>query len=105
MTAIAMVVPRSGSSATSPHTISAANPTGFASSLIERGGRLRAVRTAAQKTTIASLANSDGCRVSGPATIQRSAPFTRTPIPGTLTRTSPMSAISMSNGASTRRRR
>ena len=73
--------------------------------MIVRGGRLRAVSTAAQKTTIASFANSDGCSVSGPATIQRSAPLMRTPMPGTLTSSRPASASSISIGASRRSRR
>ena len=66
-----------------------ATPIGFASSFTVRGGRLRAARTAAVKTTTASFANSDACTVIGPAAIQRSAPFARMPIPGTFTRIEP----------------
>ena len=101
--AIAIVVPRSGSSATSAQMTSASTPIGFASSFTVRGGRLRAASTAAVKTTTASFANSDAWMVIGPAAIQRSAPFTRMPIPGTFTRTSPMRAASIRNGPATRR--
>ena len=66
--AIAIVVPRSGSSATSAQMTSASTPIGLASSFTVRGGRFRAASTAAAKTRIASfgeLRRLDGDRAGG----------------------------------------
>ncbi len=59
----------------------------------------RVESTAERYITSASLANSDGCRLSPPVPIQRRPPFTPSPTCGTKTSESPMTAATSKYGA------
>ncbi len=86
--AINNVVPRSFSSITSPQTAATTNPSGISSRDVWPVRARGADSMLAATATRTSFDSSEGCSVSGPRSIHRTAPFAERPTPGTSTTSS-----------------